>query len=87
VNNRDLRTFAVDPGTALRLRPFVPSDCIAVAESGIRTRADVQRLEAAGFDAVLVGECLMRAGDPAEQVATLLGCEANRADAQREVRA
>ncbi len=86
VNNRDLRTFELDTGTALRLRPFIPSDCIAVAESGVRARADVQRLDAAGFDAVLVGECLMRADDPAGQVATLLGREARRANAQREVR-
>lgn len=78
VNNRDLRTFEVDPATAVRLRPFIPPGCIALAESGICARSDVQRLEGAGFDAVLVGECLMRADDPAEQVAVLLGRASRR---------
>ena len=63
VNNRNLADFTVDVGTAERLRPLVPADVLFVAESGIRTPADVARLRAAGVDAVLVGETLMRAAD------------------------
>jgi indole-3-glycerol phosphate synthase len=65
INNRDLGTFAVDRDLACRLRPHVPADRIVVAESGIRDDADVARLRAAGIDAMLVGETLMRASDPA----------------------
>ncbi|HEY5090581.1 MAG TPA: indole-3-glycerol phosphate synthase TrpC, partial [Polyangia bacterium] len=60
INNRDLRTFTVDRDLACRLRSQVPADRIAVAESGIRDAADVARLRAAGIDAMLVGETLMR---------------------------
>lgn len=63
VNNRDLTTFAVDPGTAERLRPLVPEDIVFVAESGVTGPADAKRMAAAGADAVLVGETLMRAPD------------------------
>ncbi len=63
VNNRDLRTFEVDFGRSVDLRPMVGPDRIFVSESGVRTRADVERLEQAGVDAVLIGETLMRAGD------------------------
>jgi indole-3-glycerol phosphate synthase len=65
VNNRDLRTFTMNMGLAVEMRPLVPPDCVMVAESGIRTAADVQRLRAARIDAILVGESLMRAPDPA----------------------
>ncbi|MHB1007043.1 MAG: indole-3-glycerol phosphate synthase TrpC [Chloroflexota bacterium] len=65
VNNRDLRTFAVDLATTERLAPGVPEDCTLVAESGIGSRADVERLAAAGVDAVLVGETLVKARDVA----------------------
>ncbi|HEX9792993.1 MAG TPA: indole-3-glycerol phosphate synthase TrpC [Planctomycetota bacterium] len=65
VNARDLRTFEVDLATVERLLPLAPAGPRKVAESGIRTRADVMRVRAAGADAVLVGEALMRAGDPA----------------------
>ena len=61
VNNRDLRSFEVDFGRSIRLRPAVPDDVLFVSESGVRTRADVAALEAAGVDAVLIGETLMRA--------------------------
>ena len=64
VNNRDLRTLAVSLETALALAPAVPDDVVAVAESGIRTGADLRRLRDAGFDAFLVGEHLMSAPDP-----------------------
>lgn len=63
VNNRDLRTFNVDLATFERLRPRIPNGHVVVAESGIRGRKDVERLRAAGVDAVLVGEALMTAPD------------------------
>ncbi|HEV2973267.1 MAG TPA: indole-3-glycerol phosphate synthase TrpC [Pirellulales bacterium] len=73
VNNRDLRTFKTDIEHTLRLRERVPEECVLVAESGIRTRADVLRLEAAGIDAVLVGETLMSSRDIGAAVDSLLG--------------
>jgi indole-3-glycerol phosphate synthase len=73
INNRDLRTFTVDRELAARLRPQVPADRIVVAESGIRDAADVARLRAANVDAILVGEALMRAPDPAAGLRALLG--------------
>ncbi len=63
VNNRDLRTFAVDLATGERLGALIPSDRVFISESGIHSRADVARLARAGADAVLVGESLVRAGD------------------------
>jgi indole-3-glycerol phosphate synthase len=72
VNNRDLRDFRVDLGTSERLGALMPPDAIRVAESGIRTRDDVQRLVAAGFHAFLVGESLLRQHDRAEAVRALL---------------
>lgn len=62
VNNRDLRTFAVDLAVAERLRPHFPAAAIAVAESGIRRPSDALRLARAGFHAVLIGEALVRLG-------------------------
>lgn len=73
VNNRNLHTFEVDLEHTLRLRREVPNDCVLVGESGIRTRADVLRLEAAGVDAILVGESLMREPDIGAAVDRLLG--------------
>jgi len=73
VNQRDLRTFDVDTGLAARLRRRIPRESAVVAESGIATRADVEALETAHVDAMLVGETLMRAGDPAAAVRELLG--------------
>ena len=73
INNRDLKTFTVDRELAARLRPTVPADRVIVAESGIRDAADVARLRAAGIDAILVGETLMRAPDPAAGLRGLLG--------------
>jgi len=72
INNRDLRTFTVDRELAIRLRPSIPADRIVVAESGIRNGADVARLRDAGVDAILVGETLMRAHDPAAVLRGLL---------------
>ena len=73
VNNRDLRTMTTDIGHVLRLREQVPDDVVLVAESGIRTRADVERLAAAGIDALLVGESLLTQPDPGRAAAALLG--------------
>ncbi len=61
INNRDLRTFEVDLATTERLRPLIPAEKVVVSESGISTRADVERLAAAGVHAVLVGEALITA--------------------------
>jgi indole-3-glycerol phosphate synthase len=72
VNNRDLRTFEVRMETALELAERMPVNVVRVAESGIRTRADVRRLCAAGYHACLVGEHLMTASDPAAAVRALL---------------
>jgi indole-3-glycerol phosphate synthase len=73
VNNRNLQTLEVDPETALRLLVDAPAGTIVVAESGITSRDDVQRLEDAGVDAILVGEALMREDDPGVAVHALLG--------------
>jgi indole-3-glycerol phosphate synthase len=73
VNNRDLRTFEVDLEHTIRLRRDVPDECLLVGESGIYTREDAQRLEAAGVDAILVGESLMREADIGAAVDRLLG--------------
>lgn len=71
VNNRDLRDFTVDLRRSIDLRPLVPSDVIFVAESGIKTPTDTATLRAAGVDAVLVGETLMRAADVAGTIRAL----------------
>jgi len=73
VNNRNLKTMTTDLGHVLALRQQVPDDVVLVAESGIKTRADVERLEAAGIHAMLVGESLLKQPDPGAAAATLLG--------------
>ena len=73
VNNRDLRTFEVDFGRSIALRKLVGPERLFVSESGVGTRADVARLEEAGIDAVLIGETLMRATDPAAMLRELRG--------------
>jgi indole-3-glycerol phosphate synthase len=73
VNQRDLHTFEVDHRLAVSLRPSFPSGVVAVAESGIRGVEDAARLAAAGYDAVLVGETLVRSGDRRAAVAELVG--------------
>ena len=65
VNHRDLRTFEVDLGLTDRLRGRIPRDVVVVSESGIRGVADARRMRVAHADAILVGETLMRAPDPA----------------------
>jgi indole-3-glycerol phosphate synthase len=73
VNQRDLRTFAVDHDRARRLAAAIPDDVVAVAESGVRDAADAARLADAGYQAVLVGETLVRSADRAAAVAGLGG--------------
>jgi indole-3-glycerol phosphate synthase len=73
VNNRDLRTLAVRVETSFELIEAIPDDRIAVAESGLRTSGDLARLRAAGFDAFLIGESLMRETDPGEGLRRMLG--------------
>lgn len=73
VNNRNLKDFTVDIHNAGRLRHFAPAGTIFVAESGIKTRADVEALEADGVNAVLVGEQLMRASDRQAELFKLRG--------------
>lgn len=64
VNSRDLKTFTVDPETLFRLAPKFPSGVMRVAESGISSGNEMRRLAAAGFQAFLIGESLMRAASP-----------------------
>jgi indole-3-glycerol phosphate synthase len=73
VNQRDLRTFTVDHERACALAARIPSEVTAVAESGIRDAADARRLAEAGYDAILVGETLVRAGDRVAQLRELVG--------------
>lgn len=71
VNQRDLVTFAVDTARAVRMAPLIPEGVVRVAESGIGGPDDAAPLAAAGYDAVLVGESLVRSADPAAAVAAL----------------
>lgn len=73
VNNRNLRTLDVDLGVCERLGPHMPAETIAVAESGVRTADDVRRLRACGFQAFLVGERLVTAGDVPAAIDALRG--------------
>jgi len=73
INNRDLRTFKIDVAHTVRLAGEVGGSSVLVSESGIRGRADVTKLLAAGVRGILVGETLMRAGDVAGKVRELLG--------------
>jgi indole-3-glycerol phosphate synthase len=71
INNRNLRTFEVTLDTTLALRPHLPADRLLVTESGILSRADVQRMRDAGVHTFLVGEAFMRAPDPGAALAGL----------------
>ena len=72
VNNRDLKSFEVRLETSLELIARIPVNVVRVAESGIATEEDLARLRAAGFDAFLIGESLMRQADPGAALAGLL---------------
>jgi len=74
VNNRDLRTFVTRLETTEQLAPLVPEGNLLVAESGIHRPADVQRMRAAGAQAVLVGEAFMAAPDPGAALREMLAC-------------
>lgn len=78
VNQRDLRTFQVDHERACALAAGIPADVLAVAESGIRGADDARRLADAGYDAILVGETLVRAEDRAGQLRDLVGYPVGR---------
>jgi len=73
VNARDLTTFNVNHDLALELADEIPDSCVAVAESGIHSHEDVERLSGAGFDAFLIGEQLMKHAQPGEELRRLLG--------------
>ncbi len=71
VNQRDLVTFEVDTARAVRLAPLMPAKVVKVAESGIGSTDDARPLADAGYQAVLVGESLVRSADPAAAVAAM----------------
>lgn len=76
VNNRDLRSFATDLAVSERIVPLIPSDRLAVGESGIFTIDDIRRLQATGVSAFLVGESLMRQDDVEAATRALIGTAA-----------
>jgi len=82
VNQRDLRTFEVDTDLAALVRARIPDEIVSVAESGISDAADVRRLAAAGFDAILVGEALVTAADPTAALLELRGLDEVGGDAE-----
>ncbi|MBR4429806.1 MAG: indole-3-glycerol phosphate synthase TrpC [Clostridiales bacterium] len=73
VNNRNLRDFTVDPTNCLRLRDYVGDKALFVAESGVKSREEIEVLEKAGVDAVLIGESMMRAEDKTAFLKSLKG--------------
>lgn len=73
INNRNLETLAIDPSTSERLLRHVPPDILAVAESGVASRADVERLASCGADAILVGSSVSAALEPRDAVRALTG--------------
>jgi indole-3-glycerol phosphate synthase len=73
VNNRNLETLEIDPETSLRILPLIPADIVAIAESGVRSVEDVERLARAGANAVLVGTELSASNDPEAAVRSLTG--------------
>jgi indole-3-glycerol phosphate synthase len=75
VNNRDLRTFVTDLSVAEEAASFLPDDVIAIGESGVSDVEGAERMASAGYDAILVGEALVRSDDPATLVAALKGAK------------
>ena len=84
INNRDLKTFAIDLGTAVKLGPRVPEDRIAIAESGLSTPAELAGLGRYGFAGFLIGESLMRARDVEAATRALLSGVADAATAEAQ---
>ena len=80
VNNRNLETLEIDPDTAGRLIPLIPADTLAIAESGVTSRADVERYAERGADAVLVGSALSAASDPVAATLAFAGVPRRRRD-------
>lgn len=72
INNRDLASFEVDLATTEKLAKFIPDEVIVVGESGIMDSSDAARLAAAGVDAILVGETLMRSASPGKKLQELI---------------
>jgi indole-3-glycerol phosphate synthase len=72
VNNRNLSTFRVTLDTSLELAEHIPADAVRISESGIHDAADIARLRSAGYKAFLVGEHLMKSGDPASALKRLV---------------
>jgi indole-3-glycerol phosphate synthase len=72
INSRNLRTFEVTLETAFRLAEKIPGTCVRVAESGIQSGADLARLRSAGYEAFLIGESLMKAERPGDELAKLM---------------
>lgn len=83
VNTRDLRTFKVDAETAFRLADRFPKNVLRVAESGIGSSEDIAQLRAAGYQAFLIGESLMRAERPGERLRELVASVENRVPSGR----
>ena len=71
INNRNLKDFTVDIGACLQLRKEIPEDRVCIAESGIRNEDDIRGLKMKGFNGVLIGETLMRSGNPEEMLGRL----------------
>jgi indole-3-glycerol phosphate synthase len=84
VNNRDLRDFRITLETSLDLIDEIPDECVAVSESGLNSHEDMYRLRDAGFDAFLIGEHLMKQGDPAAALSALVGRPAGSTDGSSE---
>ena len=79
VNNRNLRTLAVDVEASYRLASLIPAHVVAVSESGLQSRIDLERLSAAGYRAFLIGERFMTDSDPASAIRDLIAKDAGRA--------
>jgi len=86
INSRNLHTFEVNIQNAFRLAEKIPDNCLAVAESGIHSGADLTRLRSAGYDAFLIGESLMKADRPGETLTKLLAEAEQTAAASKQER-
>lgn len=73
INNRDLKTLSIDLNTSLRMKKEISPDIVSVSESGISRREDVEKMESAGLDAILVGTCLMESPDIGRKIDELRG--------------